>query len=637
MAVNRYTTVDWAAPTSSYIPKPFAEMMEVGKTMQKKYDTAIDDTYKLKDLMAKIPAIDDPQLGLSNVQKKAELDAKYHPKIDELSNKIASGDVNATRELEQIKRDFVNDPDRQELENSYLNYKTYKEDKIKKGGKYDPLLDDYYGQKLIGESGELKPFRYSGMEDSLDAPKRFKEIMGDIADDAKSWDIESLGKDGIKIGSKGKRAGVDETKVNKVVNNKVNLALNTDEGRQFVKRLKRIKPDITDDELLSETRKALFSSAYEQIGMDKMSGSSVSLTDMWSRNQDKQDQEASTAAEALNLETQELSKVMPEGLSKFYNGDKLNLMDTWSPGSKESGDRAAQSGGWLNLDMNEKNTSTQKTKEYINSLYDNASNILGLSKKEVADLYKTKESGYSWLKNTVEDYYKNLSTKKSTIATLQAPEQETATKFFLGLNVPDSDASSSIGSNIRRSEITDLNGNIKTDYEGINSNNYAVSSIGFEKPGQVVLSGNNGEQLYMNTNYESLKKITKPIVDLVKNATSFSKDFKLTEGQQQRLKSKTPLTSNLNVNGSNMNKTQFDKQQFNIGDNLYNIDAYIIRQDNGLPQEYYYVKEYNPTTKEVKESTLTEDQLKVKFANTVINSPEFRSINKQKETTVPFK
>jgi hypothetical protein len=312
-------------------------------------------------------------------------------------------------------------------------------------------------------------------------------------------------------------------------------------------------------------------------------------------------------------------------------------MDTWSPGSKESGDRAAQSGGWLNLDMNEKNTSTQKTKEYINSLYDNASNILGLSKKEVADLYKTKKSGYSWLKNTVEDYYKNLSTKKGTVVTLQAPEQETATKFFLGSNVPDSDASTSIGSNIRKSEITDLEGNIKTDFEGINSNNYAVSSIGFEKPGQVVLSGNNGEQLYMNTNYESLKKITKPIVDLVKNATSFSKDFKLTEGQQQRLKSKTPLTSNLNVDGSNINKTQFDNQQFNIGDDLYNIDAYIIRQDNGLPQEYYYVKEYNPTTKEVKESTLTEDQLKVKFANTVINSPEFRSINKQKETTVSFK
>jgi hypothetical protein len=77
MAVNRYTTVNWSAPTSSYIPKPFEEMMEVGKTMQKKYDTAIDDTYKLKDLMAKIPAIYDPQLGLSNAYQAEQ--KRDHP------------------------------------------------------------------------------------------------------------------------------------------------------------------------------------------------------------------------------------------------------------------------------------------------------------------------------------------------------------------------------------------------------------------------------------------------------------------------------------------------------------------------------------------------------------------------------
>ena len=286
---NRFDTSQQQEYVHNYIPLPFQEIAALGEKIQKKQDTAIDDTYKLKDLMTKVQAIHDPNLGLSNIKKKQELDSQFAPKIDELVNKIYQGDPNAYRELEQVKRDFVNNPIRQELEESYANYKAYKDDITKKGGKYDRLLDDYYGQQLVDQSGELKPFRYSGMEDSLDAPKRFKEIMGDIAEDAKSWDVESLGADGIKIGSKGKQAGVDEAKVNRVVNNKVGLALNTDEGKQFVKRLKRLNPNITNDEILGETRKALFSSAYEQIGSDIMNGNSITLTDMWGREQDKKD------------------------------------------------------------------------------------------------------------------------------------------------------------------------------------------------------------------------------------------------------------------------------------------------------------------------------------------------------------
>jgi hypothetical protein len=49
--------------------------------------------------MAKVPAIYDPNLGLSNIQKKKELDAQFAPKIDELTNKIMAGDTNAPREL----------------------------------------------------------------------------------------------------------------------------------------------------------------------------------------------------------------------------------------------------------------------------------------------------------------------------------------------------------------------------------------------------------------------------------------------------------------------------------------------------------------------------------------------------------
>lgn len=53
MAVNRYTTVDWAAPTSSYIPKPFEEMMMIGKNMQDSYDKSLKDL-EVTDPIAKL-------------------------------------------------------------------------------------------------------------------------------------------------------------------------------------------------------------------------------------------------------------------------------------------------------------------------------------------------------------------------------------------------------------------------------------------------------------------------------------------------------------------------------------------------------------------------------------------------------
>lgn len=271
---------------SNRLAIPFNELNAMASQHQKEYDNAEDSAYKFKDLMASVKAIHDPSLGLSNIGAKDALYSKYAPRIEAISNEIAKGTNigEANRKLSQLQREWINDPTRVELENSYGNYTKYVEDKTKKGGKYDQLLDDYRNTKLVDEKGNLKPFRFNGMDESLDVPKRFKEIMGNITQDVKSWDVESLGIDGIKIGNKGKRAGVDETKVNKVVDNKISLALNTDEGRQFVKKLKKINPNISEKEILNETRKQLFSSAYEQIGSEKMDGNSVDPTVIWSAN-----------------------------------------------------------------------------------------------------------------------------------------------------------------------------------------------------------------------------------------------------------------------------------------------------------------------------------------------------------------
>lgn len=645
--INRFDTSIDKGYISNRIELPFAELQGIAATQQKNYDDTINETYKLQDMMNLVPVINDPNLGLSNVQAKKDLDNKYSQRISEVADKIVKGNdlMSAQRDLNRLKREYVNDPNRIELENSYKNYVTYKDDITKKAGKYDTLLDDYRGQQLYGDTG-LKPFRYAGMEDKLDIEKRFAETMDKIKEDTKEWDVESLGQDGIKIGSKGRAAGITEDKVLGLAKTKVvGVLTQTPEGQQFIKKFQRLNPNATQEDILNAGVNLLFSSGAQQIFSDKLSGNSVDVTSMWGalrkESQDKEAQMASTTPETLNLiDNGEMSKIMPSELSKFYSGNNIDLTNSTDPGTKEAGDRIANNGGWLNLDIMKDTTGSIKKKsiEYVNELYENASKILGTSKNQVAQIYKSKgNDGYNWLKNTVETYYNNLSLQKNTVATLQGAEQQTATNFFLGNKISDKDKiDDAVGSNVRASELTDLNGNIITKKDGINSNNFNVSSIGFTKPGQVVLSDNTGTQLYMNTNYETFKNITKPVVDIVSGSDSFKKSFKLTEEQKRNLGSKSPIESKLNIEGNILNKTTYDKKQFNIGNTVYNIDSYLIRENGSMPVEYHYVVETDPFTGERKESTLTENQLKIKFSNAIINSPEFRGINKQKENKVSF-
>lgn len=391
---NRYTTVNWNQPMSSYVPLPLEALSNLGAGMQQDYDNNLAETYKLNDALSLVPAIHDPQLGLSNLKKKQDLDNEFHPKVEALTVKIMAGDPTAKQELKKLERDWVNNPVRQELENSYINYKAYKEDKTKKGSKYDPLLDDYAGQQLIGEDGSLKGFRFSGMDESLDAPKRFKEIMGDIAQDIKSWDVESLGADGIKIGNKGKTAGVDERKVNDVVNNKVEIALNTDEGRQFIKKLRKVNPNISEKEILNETRKQLFSSAYEQIGSEKMSGNSVSLTDMWTRNQNKGDEEIKKRNELLGT-----SK---EGSTFDLTKNNLPYQEL-----KKDGFIQENQDGTLNINWSDLNTTSRPIIGYRNSMSAYNDAAIPIYGKTQTNIDKTKK-----LNRVVKDIAEKIGYKK---------------------------------------------------------------------------------------------------------------------------------------------------------------------------------------------------------------------------------
>ncbi len=240
MPENRFDTSIDKGYSSSYIPLPFQELQAMAANQQKQYDTAVDETYKLNDMVNSIPVINDPNLGLSNVGLRKTIDAKYAPRVHEISNRIVNGgDLSATRDLNNLKREIANDPLINEAKESYMNYKTYKDDITKKAGKYDEVLDTYRNQNLFDDKSGLKPFRYAGLEDKLDIEKRFAESMDKIKEDTKGWDVESLGADGIKIGKKGQQSGITSDKVMNLAKTKVSGVLNqTPEGQQFVKKLR---------------------------------------------------------------------------------------------------------------------------------------------------------------------------------------------------------------------------------------------------------------------------------------------------------------------------------------------------------------------------------------------------------------
>ena len=694
--VNRFDTSIDKGYVSNYIPLPFQELQGMAAQQQKQYDTTLDDTYKLQDMMSTVPVINDPNLGLSNIAAKKSLDTKYSARIEDLTNRITKGNdfVGAQRDLNKLKREWTNDPDRIELENSFQNYKAYKEDKVKKAGKYDPLLDDYRGQSLYDDSTGLKPFRYSGMEDKLDIEKRFAETMDKIKEDTKEWDVESLGSEGIKIGSKGRAAGITSDKVLGLAKTKViGVLTQTPEGQQFMKKYQKLNPNATQEDVINEGINLLFSSGAQQIFSDKASGNSVDVTSMWGtlrkESQDKEAQMASTTPEVLSLTDN--NNTLPANLSKFYNngemdlgnrferfvsmigeinpamkpaldlikGTKLNIdpqtqakikstgefMQYINPSFKVAADMLSDNNGWASPSMNNKSSGSlnKKAIDYSTALFDEASKISGKTKTELAREYKASgNNGFANLQNYVESYYNNLGVQKNTGATFQNPEQTGATPFFLGPKITNKDqVEDAIGSNIRGSEITDMNGKIITDKKGINSNNYNVVGINFDKPGQIVLSGNDGNSLLMNTNYETLKKATQPVVDINKDAIDYLKTFKMSESNKKQLEKKYNTKINkaptfeFNYNGQKIGGELIKENQYKINGN--NIDAStIVTRVFGQPIALVNYIETDNDGNVIEEKTIPLEDFKAISANKIIANPEFRGINKQKENKVDF-
>lgn len=356
MPINEFDQRVRPEYVSNYIPLPFQELNAMAATQQKQYDTAVDETFKLNDFVNSVPTIHDPSLGLSNIGVKKAIDNKYAPRIQSLSDRIVNkGDLTATRELNNLKREIANDPLINEAKVSALNYKAYVEDKTKKAGKYDEILDPYRNQELYNEQTGLKPFRYSGLEDKLDIEKRFAESMDKIKEDTKGWDVESLGPDGIKIGEKGKRSGITSDKVMNLAKTKVSgILTQTPEGQQFVKKLRILNPNITNEQILQQGINAMFASGAQQIFSDTESGNSVDVTSMWN---------------TLHKENKDKQNVISELIGQTIEGQTYNPIsnDKEFQNLKDNGVLQVDKNGLIKVDWENLNKGTNEVTDYSTS------------------------------------------------------------------------------------------------------------------------------------------------------------------------------------------------------------------------------------------------------------------------------
>jgi len=322
MPSSRFDTSVQQQYVSQYVPMPFEAIGALGAQTQKAHEAAIDDTYKLKDLMTKVPAINDPNLGLSNIKKKQELDAQFAPKIDELTNKIYAGDPNAYRELEQVKRDFANNPVRQELEESYLNYKTYKEDAAKKGDAYAIYKDPYRNKALISETGELQPFRYSGMGEKQDHASEARAQMADIAKMGYDSKNSYLDPNDGNIYTKGKSGKyVKDERVRNLANQKADKFIQTQKGQDYLQLLQYQNPNATPEQLMKGVSDYLFAAGSNQIFSDIGEITGVKTTALSSaRDQEKREADIITTNEQGNPELVSMDTVINDlGLGNIIN------------------------------------------------------------------------------------------------------------------------------------------------------------------------------------------------------------------------------------------------------------------------------------------------------------------------------
>lgn len=655
MPVNRFDVLPGQKYISTYTPLPYAELADIAAKYQHKSDTNKMIPYEFDKLASSLEAAPYHQ------NYKDQVIGKYKGAINELVNNtkdFASPDFQA--KAMNIVSSFKNDKDVQTIQGEAKAFKKY-EDSYALDPKNQRDLNFSLPDGQISEGHLIKHgLNIVPYANHVKDAASYTEHM--IADKKPGSYIKPY-KDGFMYETvNGSTEYITKDRLQNDAADQVQSYAGTEGGnfrmKEFIaKQLPQLAPKLSNmnydqitEVLGEEGKKSIDTYLANDIiaqGLQKVHTkreATIGLhNDSIGYDQSKQEQSASTTPESISLTDKgTMRDVMPEGLSKFYNKDGThNITGSMESGTKEAGDRIGKMAGFVNLDLlaNKSTNIDKNAAQYADQLFETASKIMGTSRKEVANQYNEPGKGLNWLKGVVENHYSNIALQKNTVATLQEAEQVTASKFFIG----DKDRAMH---NLGAAEITDLQGNLVDKTELIdnirnkdNDQGLHVRSIGFDKPGQIVISDKNGNSYYANTNYETLKKLTKPAVEINKGAESYLKDFKLSDSQKSNLgikgTSEAPKFT-VDYNGKQISGEAIDRHVYKTQDNTIDAISIVSRSLTGDPLPFVNLITYDKDGKMVGNSTMTLEDYKSFTGNTILQNSEFRGLNKQKENKVSF-
>lgn len=378
MPSNRFDTPYGQQYVSQYVQAPLSEISGMAKEYSDKYKQAEEDTYKLNDLMAHVNAIDE-----HSPYKKA-LSERYHPKINELADKIIKGTdlPTAKRDLNKLQREFANDPLRQELEKSYVEKALYQKDRIAKGDKYGEWQDPTMKFKGTTADKQIEPFRYTGMGEVQNHAEEARKQMADIGVDAAEMQNAVLGTDGIIRDRSTGKEHILSKKVEQLSAMKVPSFLATKEGLDFARMIQYKNPNIDIEKAAQEY---LYNAGSNQIFSKSEYGNKLNVTGLALR---KYDEEKAKEMQGLNqsVEGLPMDLVSPEFKALKESGtlndkgevdfSKLLSSNPSGTGDLKAGDRIAKTGGWLNLDLGNAKTSTERAEKLV-KVVQQAGKVLG--------------------------------------------------------------------------------------------------------------------------------------------------------------------------------------------------------------------------------------------------------------------
>ncbi len=263
---SRFFRPSVAQYTSQFVeePYPIDELIQEGRLDQQKRDMTMGALGQMSEYL---------QVNADPSQEKFKTDLlkNYYGRVDKLASQLSEGASpdQVLGALTKINRDWQTDERRRELETGAIQGQAWEQTKreLMSQNKFAPWLTDMERVREANKQGEFTPIRFEGMESYLDPTNAMGKIYGQITASSNLGTKVNIDEGTGKVTSI--RSGAEkitEDDVTEVAKASADFFLrNSDEGRQYILKLKALNPNITEEQIFQEATRDMYNLNLEQI------------------------------------------------------------------------------------------------------------------------------------------------------------------------------------------------------------------------------------------------------------------------------------------------------------------------------------------------------------------------------------